>query len=67
MILGLKSKYLNFILIFLVLSIVFSIIYYKQIYAQNLKNEMINLCCTWGAELEDDVLTYNIEKGSKRS
>ena len=26
---------------------------------------MIDLCCTWGSELEDDVLTYNIEKGSK--
>ena len=65
MILGLKSKYSNFILIFLVFSIAFSFIYYKEIDAQNIKNEKIDLCCTWGSELEDDVLTYNIEKGSK--
>ena len=65
MILGVETKYLNFILIFLVLSITFSIIYYKQINAQNLKNEKIDLCCTWGSELKDGILTYNIEKGSK--
>ena len=52
-------------MIFLALSIVFSIIYYKEIDAQDLKNGKIDLCCTWGSELKDDVLTYNIEKGSK--
>jgi predicted Zn-dependent protease len=61
----LKSKYSNFILIFLALSITFSFIYYKEIDAQNLKNGKIDLCCTWGSELKDNVLTYNIEKGSK--
>jgi hypothetical protein len=61
----LKLKHSNFILIFLALSIVFSLLYYKEINAQNIKNEKIDLCCTWGSELKDDVLTYNIEKGTK--
>ena len=64
-IIKLKLKHSNFILIFLALSIVFSLLYYKEIDAQNIKNEKINLCCTWGSELKDDVLTYNIEKGTK--
>ncbi|HEU4481695.1 MAG TPA: M57 family metalloprotease [Nitrososphaeraceae archaeon] len=55
----------NFILIFLALSIAFLLIYYKEIDAQNLKNGKIDLCCTWGSELKDNVLTYNIEKGTK--
>src|ERR671911_332283 len=58
-------KYLNFILIFLALSITFSFIYYKEIDGQNLKNGKIDLCCTWGSELKDNLLTYNIEKGNK--
>jgi predicted Zn-dependent protease len=60
-----KSNYSNFILIFLALSIAFLLIYYKEIDAQNLKNGKIDLCCTWGSELKDNVLTYNIEKGTK--
>ena len=64
-IIKLKLKHSNFILIFLALSIAFSLLYYKEIDAQNIKNEKINLCCTWGSELKDDVLTYNIEKGTK--
>ncbi|HEY8523300.1 MAG TPA: hypothetical protein VIL14_06025, partial [Nitrososphaeraceae archaeon] len=60
-----KSKYSNFILIFLSLSITFSFIQSKEIDAQNLKNGKIDLCCTWGSELKDNVLTYNIEKSSK--
>ena len=64
-IIKLKLKHSNFILIFLALSIAFSLLYYKEIVAQNIKNEKIDLCCTWGSELKDDVLTYNIEKGNK--
>ncbi len=64
-IIKLKSNYSNFILIFLALSIAFLLIYYKEIDAQNLKNRKIDLCCTWGSELKDNVLTYNIEKGTK--
>ena len=66
-IIKLKLKHSNFILIFLALSIVFSLLYYKEIDAQNIKNEKIDLCCTWGSELKDDVLTYNIEKGTRKS
>jgi len=61
----LKLKHSNFILIFLALSIAFSLVYYKEIDAQDLKNEKLDLCCTWGTELKDDVLTFNIEKGNK--
>jgi predicted Zn-dependent protease len=64
-IIKLKLNYSNFILIFLALSIAFLLIYYKEIDAQNLKNGKIDLCCTWGSELKDNVLTYNIEKGTK--
>src|SRR6187455_247168 len=64
-IIKLNSNYSNFILIFLALIITFSFIYYKEIGAKNLKNEKIDLCCTWGAELKDGLLTYNIEKGDK--
>jgi len=65
MILEMKLKFSNFILIFLTLSIAFSYIYYKEIDAQNLKNGKVDLCCTWGSEIKDGVLTYNIEKSSK--
>src|SRR5215204_1685568 len=61
----LKLKHSNFILIFLALSIAFSLVYYKEIDAQDLKNEKLDLCCTWGTELKDDVLTFNIEKVNK--
>jgi len=64
-IIKLNSNYSNFILVFIALCITFSVIYYKEIGAQNLKNEKIDLCCTWGAELKDGLLTYNIEKGDK--
>jgi predicted Zn-dependent protease len=64
-IIKLKLNYSNFILIFLALSIAFLHIYYKEIDAQNLKNGKIDLCCTWGSELKDNVLTYNLEKGTK--
>src|SRR5919112_2494341 len=64
-IIKLNSNYSNFILIFIALSITFSFIYYKEIGAQNLKNGKIDLCCTWGTELKDSLLTYNIEKGDK--
>ena len=51
-IIKLKLKHSNFILIFLALSIVFSLLYYKEIDAQNIKNEKIDLCCTWGSRIK---------------
>src|SRR5215204_4764582 len=64
-IIKLKLKHSNFIFIFLALSIAFSLVNYKEIDTQDLKNEKLDLCCTWGSELKDNVLTYDIEKGSK--
>ena len=55
---------LNLTLILLVVILVFLILNYKEINAQNLNKEKIDLCCTWGSELQDGVLTYNIKKGS---
>jgi hypothetical protein len=40
-IIKLKSKYSNYILIFIAFSITFSFIYYKEIDAQNFKNGKI--------------------------
>jgi predicted Zn-dependent protease len=60
-----SMSFSNFILIFIAFSITFSFIYYKEIDSQNFKNGKIDLCCTWGSELKDNVLTYKIEKGSK--
>jgi predicted Zn-dependent protease len=61
----LNSIDLNLNLILLVVIIVFLILNYKEINAQNLDKDKIDLCCTWGSELKDDVLTYNIKKGTK--
>jgi hypothetical protein len=41
-IIKLKLKHSNVILIFLALSIAFSFLYYKEIAAQNIKNEKID-------------------------
>ena len=40
-IIKLKLQHSNFILIFLAFSIAFSLLYYKETVAQNIKNEMI--------------------------
>ena len=61
---GLNLIDLNLTLILLVVILVFLILNYKEINAQNLNKEKIDLCCTWGSELQDGVLTYNIKKGS---
>jgi Matrixin len=58
---------LNLTLILLVVILVFLILNYKEINAQNLNKEKIDLCCTWGSELKDGVLTYNLEKGSNNN
>jgi Matrixin len=58
---------LNLTLILLVVILVFLILNYKEINAQNSNKEKIDLCCTWGSELKDGVLTYNLEKGSNNN
>ena len=35
-----------------------------EIYSQELPERRIDICCTWGTELKDSILTYNIKKGS---
>jgi hypothetical protein len=40
------------------------IITYNEIYSQELSEKRIDICCTWGTELSDNVLTYSIKKGS---
>lgn len=52
------------LILFIVIIIVFLILNYKEINAQNTDKDKIDLCCTWGSELKDGVLTYNIKKGS---
>jgi hypothetical protein len=48
----------------LIVILVFLILNYKEINAQNSDKVKIDLCCTWGSELKDGVLTYNIKKGT---
>lgn len=55
---------LNLTLIFLVVILVFLILNYKEIAAQIIDKRKIDFCCTWGSELKDGVLTYNIKKDS---
>ncbi len=58
---------LNLTLILLIVILVFLILNYKEINAQNSDKVKINLCCTWGSELKDGILTYNIKKGNNNN
>jgi Matrixin len=40
------------------------IIKFNEIFSQELTGKKIDICCTWGTELKDNVLTYSIKKGS---
>ena len=40
----------------------FIIIKFNDIYSQELTEKKIDICCTWGTELKDNVLTYSIKK-----
>jgi Matrixin len=57
---------LNLTLILLVVILVFLILNYKEINAQNSNKEKIDLCCTWGTELKDGILTYDIKNNIKK-
>ena len=50
-----------FILFFLFSCVILN---FHEIYSQELTERMIDICCTWGTELKDGILTYNIKKGS---
>ena len=58
---------MNLTLILLIVILVFLILNYKEINAQNSDKDKIDLCCTWGSELKDGILTYNIKKGNNNN
>ena len=42
----------------------FIVLNFHEIHSQELTKKKIDICCTWGTELKDGILTYNIKKGS---
>jgi hypothetical protein len=42
----------------------FILIKFNEIYSQELTGKKIDICCTWGTPLKDNVLTYSIKKDS---
>jgi len=52
---------LTFFVLFLFCILIIS---FKEIDSQELSEKRIDICCTWGTELRDNVLTYSIKKGS---
>jgi hypothetical protein len=61
-----SKGFLQFPLLFFILVFLFSfvILNFHEIHAQELTEKQIDICCTWGTELKDGVLTYNIKKGN---
>jgi hypothetical protein len=61
-----SKDFLEIPLLFFLLFFLFSfiILNFPEIYSQELTERMIDICCTWGTELKDGILTYNIKKGS---
>lgn len=51
-------------LLFFILFFLFSfiILNFHEIYSQELTKKKIEICCTWGKELKDGVLTYSIKQ-----
>lgn len=42
----------------------FIVLNFHEILSQELTERKIDICCTWGTELKDGVLTYSIEKSN---
>jgi matrixin len=61
-----SKGFLQIPLLFITLFFLFSfvILNFHEIYSQELTERKIDICCTWGRELKDGILTYNIKKGS---
>jgi hypothetical protein len=62
-----SKGFLQIPLLFSILFFLFSfiILNFHEIYSQEeLTERKIDICCTWGTELKDGILTYNIKKGS---
>ena len=59
-----SKDFLQISLIFIILSLFsFIVLNFHEIYSQELTERKIDICCTWGTELKDGRLTYNIKKG----
>lgn len=60
-----NSIYFKFLTISVfILILIFLVLNYREIEAQNIKKEKIDLCCSWGSQLKDGVLSYKIIKGN---
>ena len=60
-----SKDFLQIPLIFIILFLFsFIVLNFHEIYSQELTERKIDICCTWGTELKDGILTYNIKKGS---
>ncbi len=60
-----SKHFLQIPLIFIIILLFsFTVLNFHEIYSQELTERKIDICCTWGTELKDGTLTYNIKKGS---
>ena len=60
-----SKDFLQIPLIFIILFLFsFIVLNFHGIYSQELTERKIDICCTWGTELKDGILSYNIKKGS---
>jgi hypothetical protein len=60
-----SKDFLQIPLIFIILFLFsFTVLNFHEIYSQELTERKIDICCTWGTELKDGTLIYNIKKGS---
>lgn len=60
-----SKDFLQIPLIFVILFLFsFIVLNFHEILSQELTERKIDICCTWGTELKDGVLTYSIKKGN---
>jgi hypothetical protein len=60
-----SKDFLQIPLIFVTLFLFsFTVLNFHEILSQELTERKIDICCTWGTELKDGVLTYSIKKGN---
>ncbi|HEY9486496.1 MAG TPA: M57 family metalloprotease [Nitrososphaeraceae archaeon] len=60
-----SKDFLQISLIFVILFLFsFIVLNFHEILSQELTERKIDICCTWGTELKDGVLTYSIKKSN---
>ncbi len=59
-----KTLILISLMFFVLFVFSFILIKFNEIYSQELTGKKIDICCTWGTALKDNVLTYSIKKDS---